>query len=242
MTTLVFQAAGTAIGGVVGGPLGASIGGFAGALGGAALSGIGGSQRSPRVVIGPRLKIMDGITSTEGAPIARVYGRTRIGGQMIWATRFFEVISASVTPATSSGGKGGGSAASGRSSGEIDYSYNYYANFAIGLCEGPIAFVRRIWADGTEIDLTLMGPRVYTGTETQEPDPLIIAKEGAENAPAYRGLAYVVFESLPLASFGNRIPQLTFEVVKPISGLAGMIRAVDIIPGATESGISPPSR
>jgi hypothetical protein len=238
MTTLVFQAAGSAIGGVVGGPIGASIGGFAGALGGSALSGIGGSHRSPRVVVGPRLKVMDGITSTEGAPIPRVYGRTRIGGQMIWATRFLEVISASVTPATASGGKGGG-ATGGGSSGEVDFTYNYYANFAIGLCQGPNAFIRRIWADGTEIDLTLMGPRVYTGTETQDADPLIIAKEGVDNAPAYRGLAYVVFERLPLASFGNRIPQLTFEVVKPISGLAEMIRAVDIIPGATEFGYQP---
>ncbi|MBV8850667.1 MAG: glycoside hydrolase TIM-barrel-like domain-containing protein, partial [Methylobacteriaceae bacterium] len=239
MTTLVFQAAGSAIGGVIGGPLGASIGGFAGALGGAALSSIGGSQRSPRVVIGPRLKVMDGITSTEGAPIPRLYGRTRIGGQMIWATRFVEVISASVTPGTSPGGKGGNANSRGGSQGEIDYTYNYYANFAIGLCEGPIAFIRRIWADGTEIDLTLMGPRVYTGTETQDADPLIVAKEGADHAPAYRGLAYVVFERLPLASFGNRIPQLTFEVVKPVSGLAQMIRAVDIIPGATEFGYQP---
>ena len=233
MTTLVFQAAGTAIGGVVGGPIGASIGGFAGALGGAALSGVGHAQASPRVVIGPRLKVMDGITSTEGAPIPRVYGRTRIGGQMIWATRFIEVISETVTPATSSGGKGGGGSNSGRaSSGEIDFTYNYYANFAIGLCQGPIAFVRRVWADGTEIDLTLMGPRVYTGTEEQEADPLIVAKEGADNAPAYRGLAYVVFERLPLASFGNRLPQLTFEVVKPVSGLAE---------ASAEAAISPPT-
>jgi hypothetical protein len=241
MTTLVFQAAGTAIGGAVGGPIGASIGGFAGALGGAALSGMGaGAHANPRIVIGPRLKVVDGITSTEGAPIPRVYGRARIGGQMIWATRFLEVISETVTPGTSSGGKGGG-ASSGRggSPGEVDFTYNYYANFAIGLCEGPIAFVRRIWADGTEIDLTLMGPRVHTGSETQEPDPLIIAKEGADNAPAYRGLAYAVFERLPLASFGNRIPQLTFEVVKPVSGVAHMIRAVDIIPASTEFGYQP---
>jgi hypothetical protein len=240
MTTLVFQAAGSAIGGIAGGPIGASIGGFAGALGGAALSSVGRAHASPRVVIGPRLKVIDGITSTEGAPIPRVYGRTRIGGQMIWATRFLEVISASVTPATASGGKGSGSASSSARSGrEIDYTYNYYANFAIGLCEGPIAFVRRIWADGTEIDLTLIGPRIYVGTETQEADPLIVAKEGADHAPAYRGLAYVVFERLPLASFGNRIPQLTFEVVKPVSGLAQMIRAVDIIPGATEFAYQP---
>jgi hypothetical protein len=239
MTTLVFQAAGSAVGGIVGGPIGASIGGFAGALGGAVLSGVGRPHASPRVVIGPRLKVMDGITSTEGAPIPRVYGRTRIGGQMIWATRFLEVISESVTPATSSGGKGGGASSGRASSGEIDFTYNYYANFAIGLCEGPIALVRRIWADGTELDLTLMGPRVYAGTEGQDADPLIIAKEGADSAPAYRGLAYVVFERLPLASFGNRIPQLTFEVVKPVGGLAEMIRAVDIIPGATEFGYQP---
>ena len=239
MTTLVFQAAGSAIGGVVGGPVGASLGGFAGALGGAALAGIGGARANPRVVVGPRLKVMDGITSTEGAPIPRIYGRTRIGGQMIWATRFVEVISASVTPATSSGGKASSATGSGGSAGEIDYTYNYYANFAIGLCEGPIAFVRRIWADGTEIDLTLMGPRVYVGSEAQDADPLMVAKEGIDNAPAYRGLAYGVFERLPLASFGNRIPQLTFEMVKPVSGLAQMIRAVDIIPGATEFGYQP---
>jgi hypothetical protein len=240
MTSLVFQAAGSAIGGVVGGPVGAAIGGFAGALGGSLLSGAGAAQSNPRVVIGPRLKVMDGITSTEGAPIPRVYGRTRIGGQMIWATRFLEVISETVTPGTSSGGKGGGSSAgSSGTSGETDITYSYYANFAIGICQGPIAFVRRIWADGTELDLTLMGPRVYTGSETQDADPLIIAKEGADNVPAYRGLAYVVFERLPLASFGNRIPQLTFEVVKPVNGLAQMIRALDIIPGATEFGYQP---
>jgi len=40
------------------------------------------------------------------------------------------------------------------------------------------------------------------------PDPLMVAKEG--EAPAYRGLAYFVFERLPLADFGNRIPQLSF--------------------------------
>jgi hypothetical protein len=40
--------------------------------------------------------------------------------------------------------------------------------------------------------------RVHLGHEGQEPDPLIAAKE-AGDAPAYRGLAYVVFERFPLA-------------------------------------------
>ncbi len=116
----------------------------------------------------------------------------------------------------------------------IDVSYRYCANVAIGLCEGPIAFVRRVWADGKPIDLTEVTMRVHLGGEDQEPDPLILAKQGGSGAPAYRGLAYVVFERLPLANFGNRLPQFTFEVVRPVHGLCRRIRAVNIIPGAGE--------
>ncbi len=47
-----------------------------------------------------------------------------------------------------------------------------------------------------------------TERETQTPDALIEAIEGADMAPAYRGLAYVVFEDMPLERFGNTIPQL----------------------------------
>ena len=98
--------------------------------------------------------------------------------------------------------------------------------------------VRRIWADGKEIDVTRYTIRFYRGDEVQSPDPLIRAKEGAQFAPAYRGLAYVVFERMALADFGNRVPQLSFEVVKPVGGLASMVRGVDLIPGATEFGYS----
>ena len=41
-------------------------------------------------------------------------------------------------------------------------------------------------------------------------------------APAYRGVAYVVFEDLALGDYGNRVPQFTFEVIRPAQGaLAG---------------------
>jgi hypothetical protein len=93
-----------------------------------------------------------------------------------------------------------------------------------------------VWADGQELDLTLLTMRVYRGDEAQAPDPLIVAKEGAAAAPAYRGLAYVVFEKLPLAAFGNRVPQFSFEVVRAVGRLAPAIRAVCLIPGATEFG------
>ncbi len=63
-----------------------------------------------------------------------------------------------------------------------------------------------------------------------------MAKEGADNAPTYRGLAYIVFERLPLANFGNRLPQLSFEVISSSGGAESHIRAVNIIPGSTEFG------
>ncbi|MDB5510266.1 MAG: hypothetical protein JWL93_2735 [Hyphomicrobiales bacterium] len=225
MATLVLQAAGAALGTALGGPVGAIVGRAIGAAAGSAIDQrlFGGGRHTE----GPRLEGFPGLASTEGAPIPRVYGRARIGGQVIWATRFIET--AATVRAGSSGGK---------SSGNASTTYRYAANFAVGLCEGEIAFVRRIWADGRELDLDRFTIRIYPGSQTQEPDALIVAREGADSAPAYRGLAYVVFEQMPLADFGNRIPQLSFEVVRPVHGLCRMIRAVDIIPGASEFAYS----
>jgi hypothetical protein len=226
MTTLVLQAAGQALGSAVAGPFGAALGQAAGGLAGAMLDGQ--LFRQPtRAVSGPRLTEMDGLASTEGAPIPRVYGRAKVGGQLIWATRFEE--EAVTTTRVTRGGKSSGGGQRTR-----ETSFNYYANIAIALCEGPLTFARRVWADGREIDLTRIAMRFHNGWELQGPDPLIVAKEGAVNAPAYRSLAYVVFERLPLAEFGNRIPQFTFEVVRALPGVRDMIRSVNLIPGSSE--------
>ena len=52
--------------------------------------------------------------------------------------------------------------------------------------------------------------------------------------PAYRGLAYVVFERMPLKRFGNRIPQLTFEVFRPVDDFEEEVQGVTLIPAAGE--------
>jgi hypothetical protein len=231
MTTLVLQTVGSVVGGIVGGPLGALAGRALGGLAGAAIdSALFGGSESPRHTEGPRLKDIDGLTSTEGAPIPRVYGRARIGGQLIWATRLLEVANTSVDRSGAQGGKGLG----GGGQPSTTTTYSYHANLAVGLCEGTVAFVRRVWADGREIDQNTFTMRFHPGTQTQAADPLIVAKEGAQNAPAYRGIAYVVFERLDLAPFGNRVPQFSFEVVRPLDGVASKIRAVCLIPGASE--------
>ena len=76
--------------------------------------------------------------------------------------------------------------------------------------------------------------------ETQAPDPLIEAKQGAGNAPAYRGTAYVVFERFAARRLRQPHPAV------PVRGAAAgrqpgrrTIRAVTLIPGATEFGLSP---
>ncbi|HHN67177.1 MAG TPA: hypothetical protein ENK15_03955, partial [Thermopetrobacter sp.] len=220
MATLVLSAVGTVVGGLFG-PVGAIIGRAAGAIAGGFIDNALVNTLSPPQE-GPRLDSLQVTTSTEGAPIPRLYGAMRIGGQIIWAPDLI----------AETGGGGGGKGFGG---GGGTTEYLYYANFAIGLCEGPVAEVTRIWADGKPLDVSGINWRFYPGDETQNPDSLIAAKQGSGDAPAYRGLAYVVFERLPLKKFGNRIPQLTFEVRRPVdSDLTGRIKAVDVIPGAGE--------
>ena len=233
MATLVLSTVGDAVGTAFGGPVGGAIGRIVGAFAGASLDkALAGSGQTARHVQGPHLADVAGLTSTEGDPIPRVYGRARIGGTLIWATRPLEVANTTVQRAASPS-KGSGGAKT------VTTTYAYSANLAVGLCEGPIAFVRRIWADGVEIDQSRITLRVHPGGADQEADPLIVAKEGGQNAPAYRGLAYVVFEGLPLGDYGNRIPQFTFEVIRPVNGLCGLVRAIDLIPGSGEFILDP---
>jgi hypothetical protein len=55
-------------------------------------------------------------------------------------------------------------------------------------------------------------PSFYPGNETQMPDPLIQGVQGADKTPAFRGICYGVWEQMPLANFGNRVPNLRAEV------------------------------
>ena len=235
MAALVLSVAGKAAGSALLGPTGAIVGRLVGAVAGNAIDRALFAPRIERSVDGPRLSDLTVMASTAGAPMPRVYGRARLSGQVIWATNLEEVVSTS-SDTTRSGGKGIGMGG-GTSVTTTTTTYSYFANLAVGLCEGPIGAVQRVWADGQALDLSGLTVRTYTGDESQTPDPLIVAKDG--DVPAYRGLAYVVFERLPLENFGNRIPQLSFEVVRPVGRLEQMSKAVTLIPGSTEFGYEP---
>lgn len=231
MAVLALTAVGAALGGALL-PAGISFLGatITGAALGSALGGLAGSAIDQALLgpttklTGPRLQDLSVTTSTEGAPVLRIYGRMRVGGQLVWAAKLREDKEKDRRK-----GKGGS---------VQQTTYSYFASFAVGLCEGEIDGIGRIWADGEVLETDGFELRVYRGTEDQQPDPKIVAVEGAEFAPAYRGLAYLVFEELPLERFGNRVPQITVEVIRrpPADrpALEDILTGVTLIPGASE--------
>ncbi|MBP9049182.1 MAG: glycoside hydrolase TIM-barrel-like domain-containing protein, partial [Tabrizicola sp.] len=235
MATLLLSAAGAAIGSGFGGTVlglsGAVIGRAVGATIGRSIDQrILGAGSEP-VSVGriDRLRLTG---ASDGAPVAQVWGRMRIAGQVIWATEFNEQVAR----------RGGGKGAPQPKVNE----YSYSISLAIALCEGEIQKVGRIWADGAEIPARGLNLRVYTGSESQLPDPRIEAVEGAGRAPAFRGIAYVVIEDLDLTPFGNRVPQFSFEVVRraqpggqmDATEVPDLVRGVALIPGTGEYALA----
>ena len=205
-------------------PNGLALGGLqlsGGALGGAlgSLAGRAIQTALTPAVEGPRIETLHVMQAHEGAGMANVYGRMRVGGQLVWASRFRE------KRRERKAGKGGPKVA----------DYTYSVSFAVAICEGQITRLDRVWANGASLALSDYNWRLYKGSDTQLPDPLIEAIEG--EAPAYRGTAYIVFEDFPLDAFGNRLPQLSFEVVRAgreTDGLRQLVHGVNIIPASGE--------
>jgi hypothetical protein len=217
MATLILAGIGTALGGPIGGAAGALLG-----------QAIDGRLLAPKPRQGPRLGDLAVQTSTYGSEIPKLFGRMRVAGTVIWATDLREQRSAS-------GGKGRPKT--------VDYSYS--ASFAVVLSGRPVLGVGRIWADGKLLRgaagdfKTSVRFRLWTGGEDQPVDPLIASAEGEGGSPAYRGLAYAVFEDLQLADFANRIPSLTFEVTADEGAVAIGEIAASLAAGRVTAGETP---
>ncbi|UWQ47337.1 baseplate multidomain protein megatron [Leisingera aquaemixtae] len=237
MATILLSAAGAAVGGAIGG----TVAGLSSAVIGRAVGATLGRMIDERLLGSGSAPVETGkvdrfrlTQSSEGSPVAQVYGRMRLGGQVIWSSRFLET-------STTSGGGG-----KGRPSQPQVTSYSYSVSLAIALCEGEIAHVSRIWADGEEVAPKDLNMTVYRGTKDQLPDPVMEAVEGAGQVPAYRGTAYVVFENLELSRFGNRVPQFSFDVLRPeqpdsssyAQDLSQLVQGVALMPGTGEYALA----
>jgi len=186
MATILFSAAGAAIGGSVGGTVAGlssvAIGRAVGATLGRVLDQRLMGQGTEAIETG-RVDQFRLTGAGEGNPISQVYGRMRVGGQVIWVSDFLE------DSAESGGGKGAPSTPK-------TVSFSYSVSLAIALCEGAIDGIGRVWADGEIVSQEDLNIKVYSGSDDQLPDPTMEAIEGVGEVPAYRGTAYVVMENL----------------------------------------------
>jgi hypothetical protein len=185
-----------------GNPYGAYVGFTLGA-------GVGAYVDQPKTE-GPRLLDKKVADFTYGAAIPHAYGTIRIAGFPIYMSDLDE-------HAREESGKGGGGYT----------SFTYTCDLAVGVCEGPIGAILRIWANGiliydaedgeavAEEDREAIpegGLAIYKGTEEQLPDATLEARLPPGYVPGYRGTAYIVVEGFRLEKFGNRMPSFEFEV------------------------------
>lgn len=229
MATVILTAVGTALGGPIGGAVGGAFGTYIDQ------TFLFNKRGDIPDTYGPRSDTRVQV-STYGKNIPRVYGDIRLPGNVVWAQTIKEV-EVRETTSTETGGKGGGGKIS-----TTNVRYEYYATLAIAICEGEIDDITRIRADSKVIDNAFIQQSVgkyeeFLGAENQAVSSIIESYESAGNIPAYRGTAYVVFEDLPLAPFGNRIPNITFDVRRSVQfspTVEEKVKDIVVIPGSGE--------
>lgn len=230
MAQIVLSVVGNAIGGPVGGMVGNAIGGFID-------SALFGEDQQLPDRIGPRLDNLKVQSSAYGKMIPQIFGYMRLGGNIIWSLDIKEVETRETTT-QSGGGKGGG----GGSQSQTTVTYNYFITLAIAICDGPIDEVVGVWADSKKLDARTIEEssgkyEVHLGAENQAVSSVIESYVGVGETPAYRGTSYVVIEDFPLAEYGNRIPNFTFEVRKKVQfspSVEDLVKDIVIIPGSGE--------
>ena len=139
-------------------------------------------------------------TAEYGAPVMEILGTTRVSGNVI----YYDDFTAHEHREEQRTGKGGKSK-------NVSITYTYTVAAILGLCEGPIYGIRRIWMNKEiyyyptdAINLTL-----YTGTANQQPWPYVVGRH-PERALAYKNLAYVC-GVIDLGESAG-MPNLNFEV------------------------------
>lgn len=205
---------------IVGAAIGGYFGGSSGAQWGYAIGSLVGNAIDPLTYKGPSIGDGQVQTSRDGLPIPIIWGIVGgIAGNIIQMGPL-------VRSTVKSGSKKEG----------ITESEKVTRTFAIGIgrgVDGPIAGIIRCWEnnkliyDGrtgsgfSAVDNTafLSTTTIYLGGEDQTPDSELEAISGVGSTPAYRGLAYIVFNNKDVTNFAGAIPQYKFEVWQSGVGL-----------------------
>ncbi len=165
---------------------------------------------------GPRLTDLGFTSAAYGSFVGITFGTDRVSGNIIDATDppIEEVVHQESSGGTLFGLKGGG----GPQVNTKTFTYFWTGRISWGI-EGASDMIRW-WGDGKIIlDATGTGQIVkagvthtfYPGGQTQIQDPEEVTRRGA-NISAYRHLTSSKVDRMPLADFGNRIPNFTAEI------------------------------
>lgn len=230
MSSVILSQAGKFIGGSLGGPFGAAIGQELGSALGQELDKEL-FKKKVQPIMGPRLSEITIQTATYGRVIPIVYGTVKLAGNIIWATQIKEHRDDYYQRQSKFGSKS-----------LVASQFNYSISLAIAIAQGEVSEILRVWIDDKLVDPRHSNYRFYNGSEVQMPDPLIEAHHGFRKTPAFRGIAYIVIEDLPLKQFGNHIPNFLFEVKRKVKThskdgeipLEERIKAMVMIPGSGE--------
>jgi hypothetical protein len=145
-------------------------------------------------------------TSSNAVPITLLWGTKKVSPNVIWTGGFY-----SVPQNQPQGGKGGG--------GQRVAGYEYFSDFAMGVCEGPVAGFGRIWV-GQSIFGDFWGTGITFaryGEPTQPPWPYL-APYGQQSI-GYNGLAYIAANNYDLGS-SPVLPLFSLEVFGPLNNSA----------------------
>lgn len=148
--------------------------------------------------------------TSAAVPVPIVYGHNIVAPNVIWYANFQAHVE--------SGGKGGGKGGGGKT-GKTGSSPNYVytADIIMGICEGPIAGVGKVWQTSpVAFNLEMLGLSLFDGTTPQAVWSYLAAKYPTE-ALTYPGTAYVCAPSWYLGPTAG-INTSNFEVYGVLAG------------------------
>lgn len=171
------------------------------------MSGLFGGGGGGESSVAKRLTSIDLQSSAYGEVVPLVYGRTRVAPNLFWYGDF-----TAIKHEQDVGGKGGGG-------GSIT-TYTYEAAVVLGLCEGPITSIDRVWLNKETTTLADAGFTLFTGTGGQATWSHLTSDHPTEAIP-YDHTAYVAHPNISLGS-NAAAPSLNFLVHTP-SAFSGSI-------------------
>lgn len=178
---------------------------------GYAIGSLVGSAVDPQVIPGPKVGEVVNQTAQEGGPRPIVFGVSQPLSPNVIAQGPPRIVKSKKRQ-----GKGGP---------KVE-TETLYRTYAVGICEGPVDGIARVWRNNTLVydatDAPLVGAaenaaflskaRFFLGDYAQLPSPDLEAIFGVGSTPAHRGTAYMVMVDEDLTDMRGAIPQWVFLV------------------------------